>query len=240
MILSVNESRAGHPSEKRSSPNTISMKKISSSIFSLLAGLLFSCSRSSDVAPVAKNSLSLVVPSAVSGSPNVLLLKDGSRANPTSGISGFNQMRVGSKLSITFTPTGRVKNGVADIDVKTYGNAKDSTFVLQVPTTDSTSFFGTFSGIAYRSAMDSSSASADTTSIVFKSPNKYDCVGSKNYPTAGAGTFVVKHGTITFIDSHNHTDAVLNGSFTYSLMDDYLYMWVIRNGNYYSYSMRRR
>ncbi|HTH55031.1 MAG TPA: hypothetical protein VL728_03245 [Cyclobacteriaceae bacterium] len=216
------------------------MKLLNVFVLAGTVGLLMSCSHSSDVTPATQNSLSMVVPSTTSASPNVLLLKDGSRAYPTSGISGFNQLTVGSKLSIAFRTTGTIKNGVSDIVVTSYGNAKDSTFIPHGPHTDSTSFFGTFSGMAYKSALDSSSASMDTTSITFGAPNKYNCIGSKGYPAAGAGTYVVWQGSITFIDLHNHTDAVLNGSFSYSLADNYLYMWAIRNGNYYSYSMRRK
>src|SRR5689334_15559075 len=133
------------------------MKQLSILVLALSAALLSSCSHPSEVAPTSQNSLGMIVPSTSSASAKVLLLKDGSRANPTSGISGFSQMKIGSRLSIVFTPTGTVKDGVADVVVTKYGNAKDSTFIPRGPHTDSTSFFGTFSGVAYRSSADSSS-----------------------------------------------------------------------------------
>jgi hypothetical protein len=232
------------------------MKRISSAALAVCIALLISCSQTHEnVKPTGQNSLGLIVPSATSGIPsNLLLLKDGRLTNPTSGIPNFNQMTVGNKLSLTFIP-GTKHGGIVDIIVTKFSGARDSTFVPGTPTDtiskprtdttstshlDSTSFRGTYQGIAYKASSDSSSVSRDTTSITFSSPNLYRCSGAKNYPASGAGTFTVWQGRITFTDQRNTSDTVLNGSFTFNLFGDYLYMWAFKNGIVYHYSMKRK
>ena len=211
------------------------MKKITFVVLVLCVGLLLSCSHTGDnVAPKTQNSLGLVIPRTSSElSSNLILLKDGRTADPVSGIVNFDSIPPGEKLSLSFT-TGQTHNGVLDIHVIKFASAQDSVFVPGVPVTDSTSFTGTFSGIAYSIASDSSFHNTGVTSIHFTSPNKYQCDGVEGgYPLAGSGTFVVSNGTITFTDANTDSNTVLNGSFDYCLNSSGLYMWSVRTEIFY-------
>ena len=224
------------------------MKKITVVALAMFA-LLFSCTHSNEnIAPKSQKSLGLVIPRPASElSSNLILLKDGRIADPVSGISSFDTIPPGEKLSLSFT-TGSTHDGVTEIHVTQFASAQDSSFIPEPPVIDSTAFTGAFSGVAYRIASDSSFINSGNTSIHFTSPNKYTCDGVEGgYPLAGSGTFVVSNGTITFIDSNTDSDAMLNGSFSFSLNSGCLYMWAVRTETLYGgpkekllgYSLRR-
>lgn len=220
------------------------MKPLSFVALVIFAAFFWSCSPSGEsVAPATQNSLALVVPSNVPGSnSNVLLLSDGRTAVPTSGIQNFNRLRVGDKLSLSYS-AGGFHNGVLEIDVKKISRSSDTTHT-PCHQHDSTTFAGKFSGVVYRSSLDSSLM--DSTSIyrstatVFFQGHNYTCLASPGgYPAAGHGTFVLSNSTITFTDSNTSGDNVLNGTFFYSAYQGNIYMWKIEGGVYTSYSITR-
>lgn len=212
----------------------------------MFAALLWSCSPSGEsVAPATQNSLAQVVPSTVSGSnTNLLLLSDGRSAIPVSGMPGFNQLRVGNKLSLSFN-TGTVQNGVLNIDVKKFSQLKDTTHIPGPPQHDSTTLAGKFSGVVYRARLDSSSMDStslyyrSTATVFFQGPN-YTCAASPGgYPAEGSGTFTVSNGAITFKDKNTNGDSVLTGTFYFSMYQGNLYMWKMDQGFYTSYSLTK-
>jgi hypothetical protein len=193
-----------------------------------------SCSKENQIiTPSSKNSLSMVIPNSngQSISGNLLLLTDGRRANPVSGIPDFNTLKVGDKLSLSFRE-GETKNNVVDIIVTRFAGAKDSVFVPLPTNSDTVSFSGKFIGYVYKRKSQIDSSSTDTTrvpvdafTLSFKGSN-YTCSGSSiGYPGAGNGTFSVSHdelsslGTITFSDTNSKSGIVLDRTFNYYMPD---------------------
>ena len=212
------------------------MKKIALVLCAVIVAVaILSCSNSENVTPASKSSLALVVskPSG-SGVSNLLLLKDGRTANPVSGIPNFSTMALGKKISLSFRP-GAVHNGITDITVTQYSSAQDSVFLPKVPSSDTTSLWGLYRGVFYKADMaDSTSNTTSPAQIVFSGAHHY----SDGF---AAGTYAVSDSTVTFTDlaSNGNINHILNGKFNYSLYQNYLYMWVVRNGEYLSYSLKR-
>src|SRR5258706_1837235 len=235
--------------------NFYPMKNLSITMAVMFTVMLFSCSKESqNVTPASLNSLAMVIPKEnITSTTNLLLLKDGRTANPTSGIPNFNTMKVGDKLSLSFK-TSSVHNGVVDIDVTKFTLAQDSVFIPGPPSIDTTSFTGTYSCLVYKRSAHQNNTSntvdttivASSTSISFNASN-YACSGIVNgYPAAGHGTFVTSHGTftwlgtITFTDSSSNSDTVLNGPFNYFISTTNLIcLYATRNDVFYSLYLRR-
>lgn len=218
------------------------MKNISFLFVILVAALMMSCSRDSqNAAPVNQTSLSMVVAKAAvnNGSENQLLLKDGRTANPVSGIPGFNNMPIGSKLSLMFVE-GAKHDGVVDINVTQYDTIHAVEFVPQGSTSSSDDLEGTFAGSVYKANGDSTSILRGTTSITFSHAN-YSCTASScGYPQASSGTWTTANDLITFTDGATNTDNHLKGTFHYYLREDELYLWnVLSDGGYVSFSMKK-
>jgi hypothetical protein len=211
------------------------MKKISVVIAVVVAAAIISCTQSENVAPARQQSLGLVVKANSNSSvSNMLLLKDGRTANPVSGIPNFNTLSAGRKLSITFTSSA-THSGIVDIHVTRFASAQDSTFVPTPPAGDTTSLTKVFKGVFYKADM------ADSANFHTSYDAQITFSGSNYTDGYASGTFVTAGNTITFTDlsSTSNQNHILNGTFNYVLNQNYLYMWVIRNGEYLSYSLKR-
>jgi hypothetical protein len=199
----------------------------------------------------------MIVPGANNPFGNLILLKDGSTANPVSGIPHFNSMSVGNTLSLSYT-RGTSHNGIVDIKVIKFTHAKDSTFIPNPPGKDSTAFVGLFSGVVYKTMSSPDSSSTDSlsshvtsisnVSISFSKSKNYNCTGaSSGYPEAGHGTYTTTHGTfswlgtITFTDQATSSNAVLNGTYSYYITaQNLLCLYATRNGFMYSFYLSQK
>jgi hypothetical protein len=225
------------------------MKTLAISVLVLVAAaLMLSCSPSGEnVVPDAQKSFALIVPSATRPNTNLLLLSDGRAVIPSSGIPGFNHMRIGKRLSLLFRVTG-TSNAVTSIQVIGFSAAQDTVPIVHAH--DTTTFSGKFSGTVSQVTFARDSISGDTTStskynstatIIFKGSN-YTCLASPGgYPAAGDGTVVVStYGTITFTDKNTDANTVLNGIFLYSVNAGNLYMWRDRGNTYTAFALQRQ
>lgn len=196
-------------------------------------------------AAIKKNALSMIVPNA-SGSGNVLLLKDGTLANPKSGISDFNSRTAGGKLLLSYKSLGTT-DGILNIAVTSYAKADDSTFTVDpVPDIDGEIYAKSFSGTYFAYDQDSTNVSTGSVEFSFEAQTgnstayHYDFTPEEGSAISGAGKFVVNESTITFSNNEDDDFILPLGDFEISWSSDMLYLWKVGDhGEFFSFALRR-
>lgn len=194
---------------------------------------------------IKKNALSMIVPNA-KGSGNVLLLKDGTLANPKSGIADFNSRTAGGKLLLSYKSLGTT-DGILNIAVTSYAKADDSTFTVDpVPNIDGEIYAKSFSGTYFAYDQDSTNASTGSVEFSFEAQTgnsttyHYDFTPEEGSAISGAGKFVVNENTIAFSNNEDDDFILPVGDFEISWSTDMLYLWKVGdNGEFFSYALKR-
>jgi hypothetical protein len=195
-----------------------------------------------------KNELSMIVPFA-DRAGNALLLKDGTLANPKSGIDDFNSRAAGGKLLVSYKTLGTV-DGILNIAVTDYSKADDSTFTVE-PTSDVDQeiYSKSFSGNYLTFNQDSTNSSSGTVRLSFGDFKNqeltgydYNFVSGEGATVSGSGKFVLNESTITFQDNEDDEFIVPLGDFqiSWSSDSDWLYIWKVgESGEFFSYALKR-
>lgn len=224
------------------------MKKLSYLLAVAVTLFAVACSEDDSNANTSlkKNELSMIVP-ATSGSGNALLLKDGTLANPKSGIADFNSRTAGSKLLLTYKSLGS-HNGILDIAVTAYAKADDSTFTVDPsPNIDQEIYGKSFTGTFFTYEQDSTNASAGSATFAFgaaqsgaTSSYQYTLTPDNSQPVSGSGEVLVNETTATFENNEDNDFIVPTGDFQISWSGSTLYLWRVSNdGGFLSYALTR-
>jgi hypothetical protein len=216
------------------------MKNMIYALSCALVILVVACSNDETATPVKSDELGLVMPSG-STTSKVILMENGVTANPISGISNFDEIDLGSKLLLSYS-IRNTQNGITNIDVLNFEDASDSTFVIndddlpEPAQITSTAFSGTF----YFSNADSTSNQTGEVSLSFATDNYSYSIDPEDGSTiAGTGDFQIVDETIVFSDASVQSDLNLEGEYNYSLLSDYLYLWKVTDGNFFSYALKK-
>lgn len=194
---------------------------------------------------IKENELSMIVP-RTNGSGNALLFKDGTLANPKSGIDAFESRSAGSKLLLSYKTLGK-ENGLLNIAVTAYAKADDSTFTVDpTQTLDEALYSKSFTGTYYTSDRDSTDVSTGSLTLSFEAKGTTTSVYHYNFTPeegsaiVGSGKFTLDDQTITFEDNEDSDFVVPTGSFTLWFNDGMLYLWKVgENGEFFSYALKQ-
>lgn len=222
------------------------MRKMSYLLLCAALGFVTGCSDNDQQQPVKKNELGLIVPQ-INASANSLLLKDGTVANPISGIPDFNSRSAGGKLLLSYR-TVSVENGITNIAVTHFAEANDSTFTVELDETEvPVSLYGeTFSGTYFITNEDSTTTYMGEVSFVFgaaqsgASSYTYTFTPATGASVSGTGEFIWDGEIIEFLNNEDEDFIVPFGSFTYSahVQNTVMYIWKVTETNaFFSYAL---
>jgi hypothetical protein len=217
----------------------------------ILAATVFFSFQSCDtkealVNPTSANQdvLGVILPNSFSDakSSKLIVLEDGRKINPISGIEGFSKRSYGAKLRVSFSET-KNSNEVIDAAITSFSEAKGSTFEANAKDSISGKYKGSFVYIK------SDTITSDTTGYYSGSPRvnfakgKYNCTASKDL-LGGSGRFNKTTDEITFTDANTwpvgiDMNLILNGKFKYMVTEKHLFMWANRNGNLITYVLKK-
>ncbi len=223
------------------------MKKISYLLLCAALAFIAGCS-DNDHQPVEKKTLGLIVPQTTVAS-NALLLRDGTLANPVSGIPDFSSRMAGSKLLLSYR-TLDTKDGITNIAVTNFAEANDSTFTLD-PDSNGTpvSLYGrTFSGTYFITDEDSTSTYSGEVSFTFgaeasgPSTYTYTLTPESGSAVSGSGEFIWEGEEIQFLNNDDEDFIVPVGNFTFYAQpgNTVMYFWnVDENNAFFSYALNK-
>ncbi|HMV10276.1 MAG TPA: hypothetical protein PKL56_00520 [Cyclobacteriaceae bacterium] len=194
---------------------------------------------------IKENELSMIVP-RTNGSGNALLFKDGTLANPKSGIDAFESRSAGSKLLLSYKTLGK-ENGMLNIAVTSYAKADDSTFTVDpTPAMEEEVYAKSFSGTYYTYDHDSTDVSAGSLTLSFEAKGvtasvyHYAFTPEEGSAISGSGKFTANNQTITFEDNEDSDFVVPTGNFSLWFNDGMLYLWKVgENGEFFSYALKQ-
>jgi hypothetical protein len=203
-------------------------------------GLMTACS--DDGANSPDKELAMVMLKS-EGNARVLLLEDGTLANPVSGIDNFDLLRLGKKLLLSYKVVS-TEDGVANIRVTEFEAADDSTFIVE-PADAEPIFSSSFTGSFYIANADSTEIHYGDASFSFGSEAgaetsvDYSMEPSGEESFTGETTFTLDNGRIIFFDESDNILVPQKG-YDYSVWEDMLYIWTVRDdGTFISYALHR-
>ncbi len=230
------------------------MKKIN--FLAVLAAMIFvmqACDNNSTVRPEVNENSSTVKPAVsntdvlgvilpnttASGVNRLIMLEDGRKINPVSGIEGFSKKNYGTKLRVSFAEV-KSNTDILDVAITSFAEAAEATFSKN----EQIALSGKYSGILYYMTSDSS-VTYTGKPILLLTESNYSCSLSGD-ALGGAGLFArhIDNKRIHFVSTTSlpngaNEDLALSGYFNFMASEKYIFIWAKRNGVSIAYNFTK-